>query len=132
VLLLLLLLLFMLLVLLVLLLLPLLQNVLSGLQHDRQHRWQPVSHMIAICMARQPNPDKLMPLWEELAAVACAVQNMHLMSTSLGVAAYWSSWHDTARDSPQMLKFLGLDYAKGDRCAVPPGGGGCKTCCHNM
>lgn len=71
--------------------------------------------MIAICMSRQPKPKKVMPLWEELAAVACAVQNMHLMATSLGVAAYWSSWHDTARDSPQMLQFLGLDYAKRDR-----------------
>lgn len=30
--------------------------------------------MIAICMARQPRPEKLMPLWEEIAAVACAVQ----------------------------------------------------------
>jgi hypothetical protein len=33
----------------------------------------------------------------------------------LGLAAYWSSWHDEARDSPQMLQFLGLDGAKGDR-----------------
>lgn len=48
--------------------------------------------------------------------MACAVQNMHLMATSLGVAAYWSSWHDTARDSPQMLQFLGLNHDKGDRC----------------
>jgi nitroreductase len=71
--------------------------------------------MIAICMARQPHPNKLMPLWEELAACACAVQNMHLMATILGLAAYWSSWHDEARDSPQMLQFLGMDAAKGDR-----------------
>jgi hypothetical protein len=108
-----------------------LQNVLSGLRQDRLHRWQPVSHMIAICMARQPKPDKLMPLWEELAAVACAVQNMHLMATSLGVAAYWSSWHDTARDSPEMLSFLGLDYTQGDRCAFPgyERGAPCGTLC---
>jgi hypothetical protein len=50
--------------------------------------------------------------------VACAVQNMHLMATSLQVAGYWSSWHDTARDSPQMLHFLGLDHSKGDRCVT--------------
>jgi nitroreductase len=74
--------------------------------------------MIAICMARQAKPGKLMPLWEELAAVACAVQNMHLMAASLGVAGFWSSWHDLARDSPAMLEFLGLEHAKGDRCAV--------------
>lgn len=73
--------------------------------------------MIAICMARQAKPGKLMPLWEELAACACAVQNMHLMATSLGVAAYWSSWHCGARDSPEMLEFLGLNYSIGDRSA---------------
>ena len=50
-----------------------------------------VSHLIAICMRRQANPEKIMPEWEEQAAVACAVQNMHLMATALGVAAYWSS-----------------------------------------
>jgi nitroreductase len=93
----------------------LLQAILQQLQHDRQHRWSTPSHMIAICMARQPHPTKLMPLWEELAACACAVQNMHLMATSLGLAAYWSSWHGEARDSVQMLQFLGLDSLKGDR-----------------
>lgn len=29
------------------------QDVISGLQDDRLNRWRPVSHMIAICMARQ-------------------------------------------------------------------------------
>jgi hypothetical protein len=41
---------------------------------------------------------------------------MHLMATSLGVGAYWSSWHDLARDSNEMLEFLGMDHTKGDRC----------------
>lgn len=41
---------------------------------------------------------------------------MHLMATSLGVGAYWSSWHDLARNSNEMLEFLGLDHTKGDRC----------------
>lgn len=31
------------------------------------------------------------PEWEELAATACAVQNMWLASHSLGIGAYWSS-----------------------------------------
>lgn len=31
------------------------------------------------------------PEWEELAAVACAVQNMWLTATALEVGAYWSS-----------------------------------------
>lgn len=37
--------------------------------------------------------DKLnrVPQWEELAAVACAVQNMWLMCTSMNIGSYWSS-----------------------------------------
>lgn len=33
----------------------------------------------------------LLPEWEELAATSMAVQNMWLMSTALGIGAYWSS-----------------------------------------
>ena len=52
-------------------------------------RWANASCLIAICLRRQPrNPE-----WEEVAAVACAVQNLHLMATALpGVCGYWSSW----------------------------------------
>lgn len=49
------------------------------------------SHVIAVCMKRQALPEKLMPLWEEHAAVACAVQNAHLLACQLGVAMYWTS-----------------------------------------
>jgi nitroreductase len=72
--------------------------------------------MIAICMRRRAVPSKLMPEWEELAAVACAVQNMHLAACALGVAGYWSSWHAAQRDSPEVASFLGLSAAAGDRC----------------
>lgn len=34
----------------------------------------------------QANPEKLQPEWEELAATSCAVQNLSLMGTALGVA----------------------------------------------
>lgn len=36
------------------------------------------------------HPDKV-PEWEELAALACAVQNMALTAEALNVGAYWSS-----------------------------------------
>lgn len=39
------------------------------------------------------------PEWEEVAAVACAVQNMWLTATAYGIGAYWSS--------PGVLKELG-------------------------
>lgn len=34
------------------------------------------------------------PLWEEHAAVACAVQNMWLAATAAGVSGYWTSWQE--------------------------------------
>ncbi len=39
------------------------------------------------------------PEWEEVAAVACAVQNMWLTATAYGIGSYWSS--------PGVLKELG-------------------------
>lgn len=39
---------------------------------------------------RAPNANgKLMPEWEDMAAVACAVQNLHFMATALGLAGKW-------------------------------------------
>eukprot|EP00959_Pyramimonas_sp_CCMP1952_P399673 8374009-Pyramimonas_sp.AAC.1 len=64
-------------------------------------------------MKRKTKPDKINPEWEEMAACACAVQNMHLMATSLGVASYWSTGGPL--DSPKLLDFFGLTE-EGDRC----------------
>jgi len=47
------------------------------------------SCVIAICMVRQPS--EKIPEIEEVEAVACAVQNMHLIASAHGVGAYWSS-----------------------------------------
>lgn len=78
-------------------------------------RWGPVSYMIAIIMRRQTGPKRL-PEWEEAAAVACAVQNMHLQSTKFRhLACYWSSWHDAVRNDCQDLKdFLNMESE--DKC----------------
>ncbi|MGC1516061.1 MAG: nitroreductase [Maribacter sp.] len=45
--------------------------------------------IIAICMQRDPKES--VPEWEEVAAVAMAVQNMWLVCTDMGIGAYWSS-----------------------------------------
>ena len=51
-----------------------------------------VSHLILICMVRQALPDKRLPEWEEISAVACSVQNLHLAVTSTtDLAGFWSS-----------------------------------------
>jgi nitroreductase len=45
--------------------------------------------VIAICMQR--DPQERVPEWEEIAAVACAVQNMWLTCTAYGIGSYWST-----------------------------------------
>lgn len=45
--------------------------------------------ILAIGMHRQPSGK--IPEIEEVEAVACAVQNLHLMATALGIGGYWSS-----------------------------------------
>ena len=77
-------------------------------------RWGPVSYMVGITVQRQAG-SKLMPMWEEECATACAVQNMHLQATAEpGLACYWSSWHSAARDSREMSDYLRMK--EGDRC----------------
>ena len=47
------------------------------------------SHLIVIAMKRQES--ERIPEVEEVEAVACAVQNLHLTATAYGVGGYWSS-----------------------------------------
>jgi len=66
------------------------------------------SAIIAICMKRDPNES--VPEWEEMAAVACAVQNLWLSAQALDLAGYWSS----PKSIIQNPEFLQLE--KGERC----------------
>lgn len=86
-------------------------KTVAKLTKKKASDWQKVHCYIALCVKR--HPDQL-PEWEELAAVACAVQNMSLMATATGVAGYWSSWQEAAREAAEMKEFLGL--APQDRC----------------
>uniref|UniRef100_A0A061RWE7 Nitroreductase n=1 Tax=Tetraselmis sp. GSL018 TaxID=582737 RepID=A0A061RWE7_9CHLO len=81
----------------------------------KQKQWAKASHMIAIIMKRYPAEGKANPEWEEMCACACAVQNMHLMATSLGVCGYWSSWDTSARESREMRELLRIEHEE-DRC----------------
>jgi nitroreductase len=45
--------------------------------------------VIALCLFDDPHIT--IPKWEQRAALACAVQNMWLTCTSLGIGSYWSS-----------------------------------------
>ena len=68
------------------------------------------SAAIAICMKRQET--EKIPEIEEIAAVACAVQNMHLTATAYGIGACWVTGGATYSD--EMKAFLGLTVK--DRC----------------
>lgn len=69
--------------------------------------------VIAICMQR--DPDKRVPEWEEIAAVACAVQNMWLTCTANHIGCYWSTPQsileaDQFLQLPADQRCLGLFY----------------------
>jgi len=61
--------------------------------------------VISIAMKRQTT-EKISEI-DELAAVACAVQNMHLTAAAYGIGGFWSS--NAAVCSQQMHELLGLD-----------------------
>ncbi|MEJ5963712.1 nitroreductase family protein [Pedobacter immunditicola] len=62
-----------------------------------------------IALNAQLHPEKL-PEWEEVASLACAVQNMALTAEALNVGAYWSS--------PGLITELGefLNLAENEKC----------------
>ncbi len=65
-----------------------------------------ISHAIAI--VRQTDPDKKSKEWEDIAAIACGVQNMYLsMSQYPHMVGYWSTGLGTA--SPAMHDYLHLN-----------------------
>ncbi|KAF0754237.1 hypothetical protein DYB37_011483 [Aphanomyces astaci] len=68
------------------------------------------SYVIAICLKRQDS--KKIPEIEEVEAVACAVQNLHLRATALGVGAYWSTGPGVYSDEMKEFLHLGAD----DKC----------------
>ena len=64
--------------------------------------------IIAICMQR--DAEERVPEWEELASVACSVQNMWLSCTALDIGCYWS----TPKSIHDYGKFQKLE--EGERC----------------
>ncbi len=62
------------------------------------------SHVIALGMKRSTNPN--IPEVEDVAAVACAVQNIYLSVTAYGLGGYWTSGGVTYK--PNAKEFFGL------------------------
>jgi nitroreductase len=64
--------------------------------------------VIAICLQR--DPAESLPEWEEIAAMAMAVQNMWLCCTEMGIGCYWSS--------PGLIQYMDefFDLKEGEKC----------------
>lgn len=91
-------------------------------------RGEKAQYIIAITMKRDPR-GKIRAI-EEVEAVACAVQNMHLTATAYGVGAFWSTGgltyiddakpHFNVEGEDELLGFMyvgypSIDWPKGRR-----------------
>ena len=65
------------------------------------------SHVISIGMKR--HAEKNIPEMEEIAAVACAVQNMYLTAAAYGIGCYWTTGGVTFNEAAK--PFFDLDAA---------------------
>lgn len=68
------------------------------------------SVVIAVCMERQKE-EKILEI-EEIEAVACAIQNMHLTATAYGLGGFWAT--PKLIYTQEMNEFLGL--SEKDKC----------------
>lgn len=66
--------------------------------------------VIATCMIRSGGGK--IPLWEEEAAVSCAIQNLMLSATAEGLASFWSS--PPVLDTTEFKSWLGISTT--DKC----------------
>jgi nitroreductase len=74
------------------------------------HKPSKCGAVIAICMNR--DEEERVPEFEEIAAVACAVQNMWLSASAYGIGSYWST--PGYIKTQAMKDFIGL--GKKDKC----------------
>lgn len=68
------------------------------------HMGDKASHVIVCAMRRKPQTR--IPVLEEIAATACAMQNILLGATALNIASYWGT--GGMAHHPAMKQFLGL------------------------
>ncbi|MDX5422887.1 MAG: nitroreductase [Hymenobacteraceae bacterium] len=75
------------------------------LKHEKLlHMGDKASHVIIACMRRGDLPK--IPALEEIASTSCAIQNILLGATALGIASYWGSGGMAYQ--PAMKDFLQL------------------------
>ncbi|MEX2581446.1 MAG: nitroreductase [Verrucomicrobiales bacterium] len=74
---------------------------------------QPLEAPVVVVVGMKRQDSESIPEIEEIEAVACAVQNMHLTASALGMAAFWSSPPIVYTD--EMREWLGLEGLR-DKC----------------
>ena len=74
---------------------------------------QPMLAPLVIAVAMERQREEKIPEIEEIEAVACAVQNMHLTASALGMAGFWSS--PPICYSLEMAEWLGMEDPR-DKC----------------
>ena len=74
---------------------------------------QPLLAPVVIAIGMKRQEIEKIPELEEVEAVACAVQNMHLTASALGMAAFWSS--PPIAYTTEMCQWLGLTDPR-DKC----------------
>ncbi|HCA41803.1 MAG TPA: nitroreductase [Bacteroidetes bacterium] len=81
-------------------------DVFSNEKYDKiLNNGNNVSHIIGLGMKRGNN--KKIPEIEEIASVACSVQNIMLLAHSAGIVSYWGSGGMTYK--PEMKKYFNLN-----------------------
>ena len=73
----------------------------------------PLRADVAIIIGMKRQDSRKIPEVEEIEAVACAVQNMHLTASAIGLGAFWST--PPIVYTPEMTKFIELD-PEHDQC----------------
>jgi nitroreductase len=80
------------------------ENFKPAVYDNLTHMGDKASHIIVAYMQRGTNPN--IPQFEEIAATACAIENLLLGAAALSIAAYWGTGGQTLK--PAMKEYLGL------------------------
>jgi nitroreductase len=85
------------------------EETYSVVKYEKTLR-QPMQASVVIAIGMHRDPQERVPEWEEIAAVACSVQNLWLSACAYGLAGYWST-PKSMLGSPAFLQ-----TAPGERC----------------
>lgn len=80
------------------------ENYKPAVQENLTRMGDKASHIVIAYMKRGSNPN--IPQFEEIAATACAIENLLLGAAAAGIAAYWGTGGQTLK--PAMKAYLGL------------------------